>query len=293
MSFYRRFRDAAICVVLLALPFFFLRANLRDPSRATVVDKALLQISAPIQYVAAQLAVGVSGSVQEYVYLVDVQSDNERLRDENARLREQVFKLQASAAENRSLRRLLQLREQIKGTLLSAQVITKAAPTPYFRVTRLQLDRGDRDHVRAGMPVLTADGLVGQIRRTFGRYADVLLVADKDTAIDVVVQRSGARGILKGTGSEESYACGLEHLAREDDVKPGDLVVTSGLGQRFPAAILVGQVAEVKKQPYGLYQEATVTPSVHFSRLEEVMIMTSGSRSQGVVTDAHAEGAPR
>jgi len=292
MSFYRRFRDAAICVVLLALPFFFLRANLRDPTRANVVDKALLQISAPIQYVAAQLAVGVSGFVQEYVYLVDVEVDNERLRDENARLREQVFKHQAAAAENRSLRRLLQLREQIKGTLLSAQVIAKAAPTPYFRVNRLQLDRGDRDHVRAGMPVLTADGLVGQIRRTFGRYADVLLVADKDTAIDVVVQRSGARGILKGTGSEESYACRLEHLAREDDVKPGDLVVTSGLGQRFPASILVGQVSEVKKQPYGLYQEATVTPSVHFSRLEEVMIMTSGSRSQGV-TDAHAEGAPR
>ena len=49
MNFYRRFRDAAICVALLALPFFFLRANLRDPARATVVDKALLQISAPIQ----------------------------------------------------------------------------------------------------------------------------------------------------------------------------------------------------------------------------------------------------
>jgi rod shape-determining protein MreC len=291
MSFYRRFRDAAICVVLLALPFFFLRANLRDPARATVVDRALLQISAPIQYVAAQLAVGVSGVVQEYVYLIDVQRDNERLRDENSRLREQVFKLQASATENRSLRRLLQLREQIKGSLMSALVIAKETSS-YFRVIRLQLDRGDRDHVRPGMPVLTADGLVGQIRRTFGRYSDVLLVADKTSAIDVVVQRSGARGILKGTGSEETYACRLEHLAREDDVKPGDLIVTSGMGQRFPAAILVGQVAEVKKQPYGLYQEATVTPSVSFSRLEEVMIMTSGSRSQGV-TDTPAEGGAR
>jgi rod shape-determining protein MreC len=291
MSFYRRFRDAAICIVLLALPFFFLRANLRDPARATVVDRALLQISAPIQYVAAQLAVGVSGVVQEYVYLIDVQRDNERLRDENSRLREQVFKLQASATENRSLRRLLQLREQIKGSLMSALVIAKETSS-YFRVIRLQLDRGDRDHVRPGMPVLTADGLVGQVRRTFGRYSDVLLVADKTSAIDVVVQRSGARGILKGTGSEETYACRLEHLAREDDVKPGDLIVTSGMGQRFPAAILVGQVAEVKKQAFGLYQEATVTPSVSFSRLEEVMIMTSGSRNQGV-TDTPAEGGAR
>jgi len=287
MSFYRRFRDAAICVVLLALPFFFLRANLRDPTRATFVDRALLQISAPIQYVAAQLAGGVSGAVQEYFYLVDVKRDNERLRDENARLREQAFKLQAAATENRGLRRMLQLREQIRGSLLSAQVIAKET-SAYFRVIRLELDRGERDHVRPGMPVLTSDGLVGQVRRAWGRYSDVLLVADKTSAIDVVVQRSGARGILKGTGSEETYVCRLEHLSRQDDVKPGDLVVTSGLGQRFPAAILVGSIAEIKKQDFGLYQDATVTPAVSFSRLEEVMIMTSGSRSHGI-TDAPAE----
>jgi rod shape-determining protein MreC len=130
------------------------------------------------------------------------------------------------------------------------------------------------------MPVLTADGLVGQVRRTLGRQSDVLLVADKTSAIDVVVQRTGARGILKGTGSDRHYMCQLEHLAREDEVKAGDLVVTSGLGHRFPASILVGRVESVSKKEYGLYQEATVLPTVNFSRLEDVLIMTSGSRSQ-------------
>jgi rod shape-determining protein MreC len=135
------------------------------------------------------------------------------------------------------------------------------------------------------MPVLTADGLVGQIRRSFSRYADVLLTADKTSAIDVVVQRNGARGMLKGTGAEDTYVCRLEQLSRDDDVKPGDVVVTSGLGQRFPASILVGTVKEVVKREYGLYQEATVTPAVHFSRLEEVLVLTAGSRSAGVVTE--------
>jgi rod shape-determining protein MreC len=279
MTLFRTFRDAAICVALLALPFFFLHANLSDPGRMTSVDRALLQVSAPIQYVGTQLAGGVSGIIQDYVYLVDVKRDNDRLRDENARLREANFNLQAAAAENRNLRRLLQLREQIKGTLLSAQVIGKEI-SPYFRVIRLQLDRGDRDRVREGMPVLTADGLVGQVRRTLGRHSDVLLVADKTSAIDVVVQRTGARGILKGTGNDRHYMCQLEHLAREDEVKPGDLVVTSGLGQRFPASILVGRVQSVSKKDYGLYQEATVQPTVNFSRLEDVLIMTSGSRGQ-------------
>jgi rod shape-determining protein MreC len=281
MSFFRRFRDAAICVALLALPFFFLRSNLKEPQKTSAIDRVVLQVSAPIQYVATQLAVGVSGILQEYVYLIDVKRDNDRLREENARLREANFKLRGESEANRRLRRLLQLRDQLKGSLLSAQVIGKE-PSPYFRVIRLRLDRGERDRVRDGMPVLTADGLVGQIRRTWGRYSDVLLVADQTSAIDVVVQRTGARGMLKGTGSDHHYACRLEHLSREEDVEVGDVVVTSGLGQRFPASILVGRIHEVESRESGLYQQATVTPAVSFSGLEEVLIMTSGSRSQGL-----------
>ena len=289
MHLYRRFRDAALCIVLLALPFFVLRANLKDPARTNAFDRVILEASAPIQYGTTQLAQGVSSLLQEYVYLVDVKRDNDRLRAENARLLEDNNRLLAAATENRRLRRLLQLRDELRGNLLSAQVIGKEV-SPYFRVTRVVLDRGERDHVRPGMPVITADGLVGQIRRTYSRYADVLLTADKTSAIDVVVQRNGARGMLKGTGAEENYVCQLEQLSRDDDVQPGDVVVTSGLGQRFPASILVGEVKQVVKREYGLYQEATVVPAVHFSRLEEVLILTAGSRAAGITeSGAQAE----
>jgi rod shape-determining protein MreC len=281
MHLYRRFRDAALCIVLLALPFFVLRANLKDPSRTNAFDRAILEASAPIQYGTTQFAQGVSAVLQEYVFLVDVKQDNDRLRSENSRLLEDNNRLATSATENRRLRRLLQLRDELRGNLLSAQVIGKEV-SPYFRVTRVVLDRGERDHVRAGMPVLTADGLVGQIRRTYSKYADVLLTADKTSAIDVVVQRNGARGMLKGTGAEENYICQLEQLSRDDDVQPGDVIVTSGLGQRFPASILVGEIKEVTKREFGLYQEATVMPAVHFSRLEEVLILTAGSRAAGI-----------
>src|SRR5262245_22683279 len=281
MLLYRRFRDAVVCIVLLGLPFFVLRANLNDPTRSNAVDRAILEFSAPIQYAATQLAQGISAVLQEYVYLVDVKHDNDRLRAENARLFEDNNRLLGAATENRRLRRLLQLRDELRGNLLSAQVIGKEV-SPYFRVTRVVLDRGERDRVRPGMPVLTADGLVVQIRRTYSKYADVLLTADKTSAIDVVVQRNGARGMLKGTGAEENYICQLEQLSRDDDVQPGDVVVTSGLGQRFPASILVGEIKEVVKREYGLYQEATVVPAVHFSRLEEVLVLTAGSRAAGI-----------
>jgi rod shape-determining protein MreC len=282
MHLYKRFRDAALCIVLLALPFFVLRANLKDPSRTNAFDRVILEASAPIQYGTTQFAQGVSALLQEYVYLVDVKGDNDRLRSENARLLEDNNRLAIAATENRRLRRLLQLRDELRGNLLSAQVIGKEV-SPYFRVTRVVLDRGERDHVRPGMPVLTADGLVGQIRRTYSKYADVLLTADKTSAIDVIVQRNGARGMLKGTGAEENYICQLEQLSRDDDVQPGDVIVTSGLGQRFPASILVGTIKEVTKREFGLYQEATVLPAVHFSRLEEVLVLTAGSRAAGII----------
>lgn len=281
MSLFRRIRDTALCVALLALPFFFLRSNLKAPSEVSAFDRAVLQASAPLQYAAARLAQGVSGVVQEYVYLVDVGEEYERVRAENTRLREANQKLAANAVENRRLRRLLQLRDQLPGAVLSAQVIGKDPPPP-FRVARVRLDRGERERVRPGMPVVTADGLVGQVRRAWGRYSDVLLIADRSSAVDVIVQRSSARGMLKGTGGDDQYTCRLEKIAREDEVQAGDLVVTSGFGQLFPAGIVVGRVQEVLKGEYGLYQEAVVVPAVQFSRLEEVLILTAGSRSQSV-----------
>lgn len=279
MNFYRRFRDAAACVLLLALPFFFLNANLKDPSRTNVIDRLLLQLSAPAQSAATQLALGVSGIWEEYIYLVEVRQDNERLRDDNARLREANHRLTADAAENRRLRRLLQLRDELEGSMLSARVIGKDHSV-HFRVTRLEIDRGERDRVKHGMPVVTPEGLVGQIQRAEGRFSDVLLIADATSAVDVVIQRNNARGILRGTGLDDEYKCQIEHLSREDEVKVGDLVVTSGLGQRFPASIVVGEITKVTKPEFGLYQQAEVRPAVRFSRLEEVLIMTSGPRSQ-------------
>lgn len=280
MNFFRRFRDAAVCVALLALPFFFLRANVRQPSQMSALDRTLLQVSAPIQFIATKAAIGVGGVIQEYVWLVEVKRDNDRLRGENARLREQTKTQAADIAENRQLRRLLQLRDEVKGNVLTAQVIAKEISPSFFRVNRLSLDRGDPTQIRAGMPVISPDGLVGQIQRTLGGYSDVMLVADPNSAIDVVVERTGARGILRGVGSDKSYACRIEHLSREEDVQVGDRVVTSGMGQRFPAQIAVGLVKEVSKREFGLYQEAVLTPAVDFSRLREVLIMTSVPRMQ-------------
>ncbi|RLB57472.1 MAG: rod shape-determining protein MreC [Deltaproteobacteria bacterium] len=282
MNFFRRFRDAALVAALLAIPFFFLKANLTDPSRTSWLDRVVLQVSAPIQYAATEAAGGVSAIVEEYVWLVDVKADNEALTHDNARLRQRVRELGHEARENERMRSLLSLRDELPGETMTAAVIGKEV-SPHFRVVRVRIDRGERDLLRPGMPVVSSEGLVGQIRRTWGRYSDVLLTVDRTSAIDVVIDRTGARGMLRGTGESDRYLCRIQYLQRTDEVEVGDEIYTSGLGQRFPSNILIGHVTRVMRQDFGLYQEVEVSPAVNFSAVEEVLILTAGSREQAVV----------
>lgn len=249
------------------------------------VDRWVLQMSAPVQWVAIKVASGASAVIEEYVYLVEVQRENERLAYENARLKQQVSDLESLERENERLRSLLVLRDELPGQKISARVIAKDI-SPLFRVLRIRLDRGMDDRVQAGMPVVTTDGLVGQISRVAERFAEVMLTVDEGSAVDVIVQRTGSRGILRGTGDSDAYKARIQYLLRADEVRVGDTVYTSGLGRRFPPNLKVGIVTNVEKRDFGLYQLAEVSPSVNFSRLEEVFVLTEGARQT-------SPGAPR
>ncbi len=110
-----------------------------------------------------------------------------------------------------------------------------------------------------------------------GTLADVLLTVDSRSAVDVMIERTGARGIARGTGERDRYSARVEYLQRTDDVRVGDVVVTSGLGCRYPAGVLVGRVAAVTRREFGIYQEVEVAPAVNFSRLSEVLVLATGS----------------
>jgi rod shape-determining protein MreC len=290
MGFFKRYRDWLVAICLLALPFFFLKANLSDSPKMTFLDRWVLQMSAPVQWIAIKVASGISSAVEEYVYLVEVQRENERLAYENARLKQQVSDLEALERENERLRSMLVLRDELPGQKISARVIAKDI-SPLFRVLRIRLDRGMDDRVQAGMPVATTEGLVGQISRVAERFAEVMLTVDEGSAVDVIVQRTGSRGILRGTGDSDAYKARIQYLLRADEVRVGDTVTTSGLGRRFPPNLKVGTVTNVEKRDFGLYQLAEVSPSVNFSRLEEVFVLTEGARQTSPSTPRAAVDA--
>jgi rod shape-determining protein MreC len=286
---FRRYRDTAIVVLLLAVPFFFLRASIRKPEHMNVVDRTIMRVAAPVQYVAAAIARGLSSLVSDYVYLVDVKEDNNKLAYENARLRAETRDVHALRAENRRLRRLLVLRETIPNETASAVVIGKDT-TEYFRVAHLILDN-PHAAVRTNMPVISLDGAVGTVLRVAGDKVDVQLTVDSGFGVDVVVERTGARGFVRGVGTRSRYLTRVEYVQRTDEVDVGDLLLTSGVGCRFPEGIPVARVTEVHKREFGIYQQVEAEPTVDFSRLEEVLIVLSDPKE--CLQQAAARGSAR
>lgn len=275
MGSFKRYRDTILVVLLLAVPFFFLRASIRKPEEMSVVDRTIMRLAAPLQYVAAAVARGVSSIVGDYVYLVDVKADNNKLAFENARLRAELRELKAAQAENQRLRRLLGLRETITDETVSAVVIAKDT-SQYFRVAHVTLDDPGAV-VRDKMPVIAQDGVVGTVLRSADRV-DVKLLVDAGSGVDVIVERSGARGFVRGTGDPAKYLLRVEYVRRTDEVEVGDLLLTSGYGCRFPEGIEVARVTKVLTREFGMYQTVEATPTVDFSRLAEVLIVLTDTK---------------
>ncbi len=273
MSAFKRYRDVGIVIILLAVPFFFLRANMKAPSNLNALDRVILRVSAPIEFAASSLARGVSNVWESYVYLIDVKADNERLAYDNARLRDQVHHLEQKDIDNHELRRLLQLRESIPGDLVSAQVVGKDF-TEFFRVTRVVLDRGSRN-IRPHMPVVSPDGVVGAVQRVAGDAVDVQLAVDAAFGVDVEDERTHARGFARGTGDPSRYSSKIENVDSRDEVEVGDLLVTSGKGKWFPKGLPVARVTKVVKREPGRDQEVDAVPTVNFSRLDAVLILVA------------------
>lgn len=287
MTLRRRLVDWSLTAVLIVLPALVLRASLARGT-PSALDQALLRLTAPLEAGISWVVEGIAGTWSRYVVLVDVEAENRELRDDNERLRKQLAAMARRAYDVAALEDLAVVKKRTPADTLGARVI--GAPlSPQFRVVRLRIDRGGRE-VAADMPVITSEGPVGRIDKVYGDYADVVLISDPASRIDVVirdpaqqpgqaqVQASGARGILKGLGRPDSYACTIEWLERQGGpatpsrVKVGDEVVTSGLGASFPAGLVVGKITRVGGDD-GMFQSVEVKPTVDVSRVRAVMVL--------------------
>ena len=285
MTLRRRLLDWSLTGFLILLPALVLRASLARGT-PSALDEALLRITAPLETGVSWIIEGIAGTWSRYVALVDVEAENRELRDDNERLRKDLAAMTRRAYDVAALEDLAVVKKRTPADTLGARVIG-AALSPQFRVLRLKIDRGDRE-VATDMPVITSEGPVGRVDRVYGNYADVVLISDPGSRIDVVIrdpaqgaaQASGVRGLLVGLGRPDSYACKIEWLERQgrqgpgfdSKVKVGDEVVTSGLGASFPAGLVVGKVSKITGDD-GMFQSVEVTPIIDVSKVRAVMVL--------------------
>ena len=158
MTFKRRYVDYAIAGLLLLLPAILLRSSLKSPESLGGFDKAVLRVSAPLQAAAFWVVSGIGGYWGDYLWLVDVEDENDRLRISNLRLREELGHASRDAARLYELEDLLELKGRTQAETAAAHVISSSINS-HFRVNRIRIDRSG-EQVEVGMPVISAEGLV-------------------------------------------------------------------------------------------------------------------------------------
>lgn len=254
------------------------------------VGRLVGRVLSPLQSLVTGAARAVREVREDYSALGEVRDQNRTLHEEIATLKGKVAALEGLAVENERLRSLLELGDERKDLRLRAARVSARGVSPYFRVLRVTLD-ADGPDIQPGMPVIAPGGLVGQIRTVSGDGAEVLLVTDPRSAVDVVLETSRVRGLAVGTGEPDRYAARLEYLQRSDETAAGERVLTTGDDGRYPRGLVLGRVTSVKPQAHGLFQDAELEPLVDLSALEEVFIVLGPS---GLTPDGkEMERAPK
>ena len=226
-----------------------------------------ISLLAPFQEAVASSSQFVKGIWRHYFDLVRVSEENDRLTRQLARAQEMKNAWVEARLTNDRLRRLMDIERDYAQQVVYAEVIGRD-PTAWFKT--VIINKGAKDQVAVGMPVAVPEGIVGQVVDVSGRYAKVLLLVDQNSAVDAMVQRTRARGLIKGEYADQ---CRLEYVLRKEEVQVGDVVVTSGLGNVFPKGLRIGEIKDVSGETNEMFYTISVAPYVDFEKLEELLVM--------------------
>ena len=262
-----RYRTPLLIVLVLLLVFSVLSLSLKRSPALKKVQGLVVSMTAPglagLEYMgrnAKQLWLG-------YAYLVGVRRENAELQRQLAEYKQREVRFQEDQQALTRLEALLDLKRQVALPIIGARVIAYD-PTLWSRSAII--DQGKVQGVKEGLPVLAPQGIVGRIVGVYPEYSKVMLIVDRKSGADAMVQRTRVRGMLKGKGGNR---CSLEFVPKNADVQVGDLVLASGLVGLYPKGLVFGKVTAANKKNPGVFQEIEVTPSVDLSTLEEVLVV--------------------
>jgi rod shape-determining protein MreC len=262
-----RYRTPLLLILTLLLVFTVLSLSLKSSPALRKVQGLVVSMTAPglegLEYVgrsAKQLWLG-------YFYLVGVRRQNAELQRQLEEYKQREVHFQEAEQALTRLENLLDLKRQVALPVIGARVIAYD-PTLWSRTAIL--NQGKAQGVKEGLPVLAPQGIVGRIVGVYPEYSKVMLIVDRKSSADAMVQRTRIRGMLRGKGGNR---CSLEFVPKSADVQVGDLVLASGLVGLYPKGLVFGKVTAANKKNPGVFQEIEVSPNVDLSTVEEVLVV--------------------
>jgi rod shape-determining protein MreC len=282
-----RYRNLVILVGVLFLQVLGLAVQVKrsnDTENTRLIRVWAVDLVTPFERVLIWAQNSTGGLWHNYVYLRGVRAENRQLKDQIEHLRLEQVRLNEDAVQAHRLQALLAFKEQFISKTVAAQVIGSSG-TDSSRI--LYIDKGDNHHLKRDMAVITSDGVVGKVLQVFPSVSQVLLINDQSSGVGTILEKSRLQGFLKGTANGQVV---LEGVMSDEQVAPGERVLTSGGDQIFPKGLPIGTVATVSTGK-DLFLNIGVKPAVNLSKLEEVLVVIDRQERQAATEDVGRERA--
>ncbi len=283
--------DVAVRLVIFGLAAILLMA-LQLGGHISTLQSGMTQLTSPAQLGTASLTESIADAIDFLVELRTLRQRNAELEQINGALLVENFRLREVERENQTLRAFLAFAQtrpalELRGAQIVARVIGQESSN---FLDYIMLDLGQAHGIAVGMPVVTDQGLVGRISEVTENTSKVLLITDASSAVNAILQSSRLPGVVRGAPGGDLV---MDYIPQGAIFSVGEVVLTSGLGGRFPKGIPLGQVVEIRQRDIDVFQQALVHPTVDFSRLELVMVITNFEPLEDVLSEpALAPAAP-
>jgi rod shape-determining protein MreC len=258
-------------IVLIAVNIIVLSVNSRRYT-SFGLERVAISFISPFQELVTR-TIGFTKDIwYHYFALVTIAKENDILIDQLNQASEKSNLWQETDLANARLRNLLDFKKNITELVVAAEVIAKD-PSSWFKT--VIIDKGKADGLSKGLPVVMPQGIAGQVIEVANHYSKVMLILDRNSAVDSLVQRTRARGVVKGESTDQLR---LAYVLRKKDVQVGDIVVSSGLDGIYPKGLRVGLVSEVIEHEADIFHEVFIAPFVDFEKLEEVLVVLDAQK---------------
>lgn len=281
-SFLGRYRNLIILMGVLFLQVLGLAVQVKTGANEDK-DTRLIRIWAlgaitPFERALVWVQTSTGNVWHNYFYLRGVRAENRQLKEQIEQMHLEQVRLSEDAAQAHRLQTLLAFKEQFISKTVAAQVIGTSGSDLSRIVT---IDKGENAGIGRDMAVITADGIVGKVLFVSPNLAQVLLISDQSSGVGAILDKSRLQGVLRGTANGEVM---LERVMSDEQVQPGETVLTSGGDQIFPKGLPVGIVTKVGNGK-DLFLNIKIKPAANLSKLEEVLVLTEKQERQSVADD--------